>query len=80
MSNRRKIVNVNEAKTNFSKLLKRIECDEEVIIARSGKPVARLSGLAAALHDRTPGSAKGIIRIANDFDAPMPVIEQAFEL
>jgi prevent-host-death family protein len=74
-----KTVNVHEAKTNFSKLLKRIERGEEVIIARAGKPVARLSSLAAAPHDRTAGSAKGLIVIADDFDAPMPDLEQAFE-
>jgi prevent-host-death family protein len=74
-----KTVNVHEAKTNFSKLLKRIERGEEVIIARAGKPVARLSRLPADPQDRTPGSAKGLIGIADDFDAPMPDLEQAFE-
>ena len=72
-------VNVHEAKTNFSKLLKRVERGEEVIIARAGNPVARLSRLAADPPDRTPGSAKGLIRIADDFDAPMPDLEEAFE-
>ena len=72
-------VNVHEAKTNFSKLLKRVERGEEIIIARAGKPVARLSRLAADPLDRTPGSAKGQISIADDFDAPMPDLEQAFE-
>ena len=72
-------VNVHDAKTNFSKLLKLVERGEEVVIARAGRPVARLSRLATDVPNRTPGSAKGLISIADDFDAPMPDLEQAFE-
>jgi len=74
-----KVVNVHEAKTNFSKLLKLVERGEDVIIARAGRPIARLGPLATALPDRTPGSANGLIIIADDFDAPMPDLERAFE-
>jgi antitoxin (DNA-binding transcriptional repressor) of toxin-antitoxin stability system len=74
-----KTVNVHEAKTNFSKLLKFVERGEEIVIARAGRPIARLNRLATALPDRTPGSAKGHIIIADNFDAPMPDLEQAFE-
>ena len=45
---------------------------EEIIIAKSGKPVARLVPFEKPLQDRMPGSAKGKIIIANDFDAPLP--------
>jgi antitoxin (DNA-binding transcriptional repressor) of toxin-antitoxin stability system len=72
-------INVHEAKTNFSKLLKRVERGEEVIIARAGQPVARISRLATDPQNRSPGSAKGLIQIADDFDAPIPDLERAFE-
>lgn len=65
-------VNVHEAKTHFSKLLKRIEAGEEVIIARGGKPVARLVPLEDAPKRRIPGRDKGKMWIAYDFDAPLP--------
>jgi prevent-host-death family protein len=74
-----KTVNVHEAKTNFSKLLKLVERGEEIVIARAGHPVARLIGLAHAPTDRTPGTARGLISIADDFDAPIPDLERAFE-
>jgi len=65
-------VNVHEAKTQFSKLLSRVSLGEEVIIAKAGKPVARLSPVDRPPHRRKPGSAKGKIRVAPDFDAPLP--------
>jgi prevent-host-death family protein len=75
-----KTVNVHEAKTHFSKLLKRVERGEEIVISRAGQPVARLCGLAPPKPaDRVPGSAKGLIVIADDFDAPLPDLERALE-
>ena len=65
-------VNVHEAKTNFSKLLARVIVGEEVIIAKAGKPVARLVPIAAQPLRRVPGSAAGKLIIAPDFDAPLP--------
>lgn len=62
-------VNVHDAKTNFSKLLKQVERGEEVIIARAGHPIARISRLAVEPSDRVPGSAKGAITIADNSDA-----------
>ncbi len=52
-------VNVHEAKTNFSKLLKRAQLGEEIVIAKAGRPVARLAPLARPVRARQPGSAKG---------------------
>ena len=66
------IVNIYEAKTHFSKLLDRVMNGEEIIIAKSGTPVARLLPIADPPVIRKPGSAKGSIRIAPDFDAPLP--------
>lgn len=73
-------VNVHEAKTRFSKLLKRVQLGEEVIIAKAGRPVARLVPLTQAPSPRRPGSAKGRLTIGADFDAPLPrEIQKAFE-
>lgn len=65
-------VNVYDAKTHFSQLLARVMNGEEIIIAKSGKPVARLSPINKEVVSRTPGSAKGQIFIADDFDDPLP--------
>ncbi|MGH7840321.1 MAG: type II toxin-antitoxin system Phd/YefM family antitoxin [Candidatus Binataceae bacterium] len=55
-----KTVNIHEAKTHFSKLLKRVERGDEVIIARAGRPVARICALTPPkLPDRVPGTGKG---------------------
>lgn len=65
-------VNVHEAKTQLSQLLQRVSCGEDVIIARAGKPIACLSRIPQELEQRRPGSARGLIRVAPDFDAPLP--------
>ncbi len=62
-------VNVQEAKTNLSRLLTRVEGGEEVVIARDGRPIARLVPFAAR---RLPGSARGDFEVPEDFDAPLP--------
>lgn len=67
-----KTVNVHEAKTHFSKLLGRVEQGEEIVIARAGRPVARLSPVTPASKKRVLGSARGQIWIAEDFDASLP--------
>ena len=66
-------VNMHEAKTNFSKLVRRVLNGEEVIIARSGTPVARLGPVERQGEGRrVPGSAKGLVTVRDDFDAPLP--------
>jgi prevent-host-death family protein len=72
-------VNVHDAKTNFSKLLKRVERGEEVIIARAGQPIARIIRLALEPLDRSPGSARGAITIGDNFDAAVPDLERSFD-
>ncbi len=64
-------VNVHEAKTRFSKLLKRVQLGEEIVIAKAGKPVARLVPFAEEASARKPGTAKGLVTISPDFDAPL---------
>jgi prevent-host-death family protein len=73
-------VNVHEAKTHLSKLLEAVEGGDEVVIARAGKPVARLVSHRPAKQPRKPGSAKGKIWMADDFDAPDEQIERDFGL
>jgi prevent-host-death family protein len=65
-------VNVRGAKRRFSELLKRVQLGEEIVIAKDGKPVARLIPFVPAGLVRKPGTAKGMITISDDFDAPLP--------
>lgn len=65
-------VNIHEAKTHFSRLIERAAAGEEVVIARNGRPVARLVGMHEDDTPRAPGSMRGRITIADDFDAPLP--------
>jgi prevent-host-death family protein len=65
-------VNVHEAKTHFSKLLERVSLGEEIVIARAGHPVAKLVPIAREVDERHPGSARGDVRVSDDFDAPLP--------
>jgi prevent-host-death family protein len=65
-------INIHEAKTRFSQLIEKVNHGEEIIIAKAGKPIARLCPLTPAKPNRKPGSFKGKIWIADDFDAPLP--------
>jgi len=72
-------VNIHEAKTHFSKLISQASKGEEIIIARAGKPVAKLVALEMPKKSRKPGSAKGLITMSDDFDAPLPnEIQESF--
>ena len=66
------IVNTHDAKTRLSRLLEDVERGADVVIARAGRPVARLVAVSPDRPTRQPGALKGRIRIANDFDAPLP--------
>ena len=75
-----KTVNVHEAKTHLSRLLALVSRGEEIVIARAGKPIARLVPIAASGGARRLGIDRGRIVIAPDFDAPLPEeILAAFE-
>ena len=74
------VVNTHEAKTNLSRLLNNVQKGEEVVIARGNKPIARLVPFGAKKPIRKPGYLKGKIRVADDFDAPLPdEVLNAFE-
>ncbi len=67
-----KQVNIHEAKTHFSRLVEQAEKGGEVVIARAGKPVARLVPFKPAKKRHRLGVLKGMGRIGDDFDAPLP--------
>lgn len=62
-------VNIHEAKTHLSRLVEQVEAGEEVVIARAGRPVARLVGVHVRTKPRTPGLWKGQVHLSPDFDA-----------
>jgi prevent-host-death family protein len=69
-------INIHEAKTHLSELLQRVMNGEEIIIAKAGKPVARLLPYQPAPQLRQPGNDAGVVTIAPDFDAPLPEFEE----
>jgi prevent-host-death family protein len=64
-------VNVQEAKTHLSRLLARVEAGEEIVIARDGRPIARLVSVHGQ-PTRVAGSALGEFSVPDDFDSPLP--------
>jgi prevent-host-death family protein len=65
-------VNIHEAKTHLSRLLARVMGGEEIIIAKAGKPIAKLVPYGTRSEERIPGTAKGKIWMSADFDEPLP--------
>jgi prevent-host-death family protein len=65
-------VNIHHAKTHLSRLVEDAAEGEEIIIAKAGRPRARLVPLQILAKTRVPGLYKGKIRIGKDFDAPLP--------
>ena len=65
-------MNMHEAKTHLSRLIDEVQNGEEIVIARAGKPVARLAPLKTHRKPRRPGRLKGKIWISEDFDDPLP--------
>lgn len=73
-------VNIHEAKSTLSKLIEQIEtgADEEIVIARNGRPVARLTRLAAARPGKRIGVAKGRFEVPDSIDADNAVVARLF--
>ncbi|HEX9269911.1 MAG TPA: type II toxin-antitoxin system Phd/YefM family antitoxin [Candidatus Limnocylindria bacterium] len=65
-------VNIHEAKTHLSRLIARVARGEEIVVAKAGRPVAKLVPLRPRLARRVPGTARGKIVVRRDFDAPLP--------
>jgi prevent-host-death family protein len=73
------LVNVHEAKTHLSRLLDRAAAGEEIVVARAGRPVARLVALAPTRSARVPGRLRGKITLADDFEMTPACLVDAFE-
>ena len=67
-----KTFNIHAAKTHLSRLIEQAVAGEEIVIAKAGKPVARLVPFEPRREPRQPGLMKGQIWIAEDFDEPLP--------
>lgn len=65
-------VNIHAAKTHLSRLVDKAAAGEEIVIARAGKPVARLVSLEAPQEKRQLGLLRGLVGVRDDFDAPLP--------
>ena len=73
------VTNIHEAKTHLSRLIDRVEAGEEIIIARAGKPVVRMTAYKEANPPkRTPGAWKDKVRMSRDFDELPKSIAAAF--
>ncbi len=67
---RRNVFNIHEAKTNLSRIVDEVAAGAEVIIAKAGKPMARLSPIEAPIKKKL-GGLKGRIKVPADFNAPL---------
>lgn len=65
-------VDIHEAKNHLSRLVEQAASGEEIVIAKAGRPMAKLVPIKTNRRRRKPGSMVGKIRIAEDFDAPLP--------
>jgi antitoxin (DNA-binding transcriptional repressor) of toxin-antitoxin stability system len=75
-----KKVNIYEAKTRLSQLVEEAASGRDVVIARAGRPVARLTRLVGTTHKRRLGLLNGRFRIPDDFNRPLPDdVLRAFE-
>ena len=71
------IINVHEAKTHFSKLLEKAHAGQEIILAKAGKPYARLMPLVSVVSQRQPGRLAGLGLVESTFFDPLPDAELA---
>jgi prevent-host-death family protein len=73
-----KTVNIQAAKTHLSRLVEEAAAGEEIVLAKAGKPVARLVPYGGAGKKRTLGAWRGKVRIGKDFDAENPQLIRLF--
>ena len=73
------VVNIYEAKTHLSRLVARAAAGEEIVIAKAGRPVAKLVGYSEDDKPRQLGGWEGRVWIADDFDELPPDVLAAFE-
>ncbi len=73
------LTNIHQAKTHLSRLLERVAAGEEIVIAKAGKPIARLVRYEPeAPSERVPGIWRGKVKIAKDFDVLPSQVAAAF--
>ena len=72
-------VNVHEAKTHLSRLIERVEAGEEIVLARAGRPVARIVPFKARTEPREPGAWRGLVHLSPEFDVVDEELLAAFE-
>ena len=72
------VINIHKAKTNLSKLIEKAQTGEDIIIAKAGKPVAKLSAYKDALKPRKAGLWKGKVWVSDDFDDEDEEINKLF--
>jgi prevent-host-death family protein len=73
------VINIHEAKTHLSKIVDEVAAGAEVIIAKAGKPMARLSPISAPARPKKPGLLKGKIKVPDDFNEPLDDVIADFE-
>ena len=66
------IINIHEAKTHLSRIVDEVAAGAEVLIAKAGKPMARLSPIEAKVKPKKFGALKGKISVPDNFNAPLP--------
>jgi prevent-host-death family protein len=66
------IINIYEAKTHLSKLVERALAGEEVVIAKAGRPLVKLTPYTQSNAPRAPGGWEGKVRMREDFDDELP--------
>jgi prevent-host-death family protein len=71
------IINIHEAKTHLSKIIDEVAAGREVIIAKAGKPMARLSPLTRIAQPKKLGLLKGKLKVPDDFNKPLADAELA---
>jgi prevent-host-death family protein len=64
-------INIHEAKTHLSRLVDEVAAGAEIIIAKAGKPMARLTPIAAPVRKKQLGLLKGKIKVPDNFNAPL---------
>lgn len=74
------VINIHKAKTNLSRLVEEVALGSEIIIAKAGRPVARLTPLTPKKTAIRFDLLKGKVKISRDFNAPLPPeLIRAFE-
>lgn len=66
------VINIHEAKTHLSRIVEEVAAGKEVIIAKAGRPIARLVPLAPLVKPKKFGTLKGKIHAPDDFNRPLP--------